>query len=335
MSLKKAIIPVAGVGSRLRPHTHTQPKPMMPVAGKPILGHIIDSIIDAGITHQVFVLGYLGEKIREYVETEYSDKIQAEFVVQEPRRGLAHAIYLCKTETLEAEEILIVLGDTIFGNEIKQILQSPYPNLLGVQEVETPRKFGIIIADEDNKVVKAIEKPEIPVSNLAMVGLYKFRQIKLLFQCIQDLMENSPENANQFFLTDGIMKMVEKGVGVHVFQVDNWYDCGNRESLLHTNRILLDRAKNKQVHQFENTVILPPVHIAPGCDIRNSVIGPYVAIAENSHIYNSIVRDSIVGAYAQLEDIVLHKSVLGNDTSFKGKSHSVNVGDSTEIDLNE
>ncbi len=117
--------------------------------------------------------------------------------------------------------------------------------------------------------------------------------------------------------------------------MDNWYDCGNRESLLETNRILLERHKIQPEYHFENTVILPPVHIAPGCNIQNSIIGPYVAVAENSHINNSIIRDSIIGAYAQLEDIVLHKSVLGNDTTFKGKSHSVNVGDSTEIDLNE
>ncbi|MBX7242501.1 MAG: NTP transferase domain-containing protein [Bacteroidia bacterium] len=335
MSVKKAIIPVAGVGSRLRPHTHTQPKPMMPVAGKPILGHIIDSLIDSGITQQVFILGYLGEKIREYVEAEYTHKIEMEFVIQEPRKGLAHAIGLCKKEIQKSDEILIILGDTIFGDEIAQILASPHPNILGVQEVENPRKFGIVVTDENRKVIKAIEKPEIPVSNLAMVGIYKIKQIKILLQCINEMMIEESEKGKQFYLTDAIMKMIEKGVTFNAFTVDNWYDCGNRESLLETNRILLERHKIHPEYQFENTVILPPVYIASGCNIRNSIIGPYVAVAENSDINNSIVRDSIIGAYAQLEDIVLHKSVLGNDTTFKGKSHSVNVGDSTEIDLNE
>ena len=335
MSIKKAIIPVAGVGSRLRPHTHTQPKPMMPVAGKPILGHIIDSIIEAGITQQVFILGYLGEKIREYVESEYADKIQAEFVVQEPRKGLAHAIGLCKKEVQKVDELIIVLGDTIFGEEIMQIMASPYTNILGVQEVENPRKFGIVVTDEQNRVIKAVEKPEIPVSNLAMVGLYKIKQVKLLFKCITEMMVEEDIKGKQFYLTDAIMRMIDNGATFNAFSVDSWYDCGNKESLLQTNRILLERIKKKTEYYFENTVILPPVHIAPGCVIRNSVIGPYVAVAENSHISNSIVRDSIIGAYAQLEDIVLHKSVLGNDTTFKGKAHSVNVGDSTEIDLNE
>lgn len=333
--MRKAIIPVAGVGSKLRPHTHTQPKPMMPVAGKPILGHIIDSLIEAGITHHVFVLGYLGEKIREYVESEYADKITMHFVVQEPRRGLAQAVGLCKEHLADASELIIVLGDTIFGDEIQRIIRNPFPNLLGVQEVDDPRKFGICALDSEGLVKTAIEKPDIPVSNLAMVGLYKVKQIKDLLISIEEMLAIERDKHYQFTLTEAIMRMIQKGIAFQPFKIDNWYDCGNKDTLLHTNRILLARQEQALKYHFENTVILPPVHIAAGCIIRNSIIGPFVAIAENTLIENSVVKDAIIGAYSHLDSIILNQSVLGNDTTLKGKAHRVNIGDSTEIDFDE
>lgn len=332
----KAIIPVAGVGSKLRPHTHTQPKPLMPVAGKPILGHIIDSLLAEGIEQQVFVLGYLGEKIREYVQSQYGDKVKAEFVVQEPRRGLAQAVVLCKEYVLDYEEIVIVLGDTIFGKDIHHILTLGN-NILGVQEVDDPRKFGVAVLDDSKKkVLKVVEKPMIPTSNLALVGLYKIKEAGILFQCIDKMMQLPPTDyTGQYLLTDAIMAMIQQGVVFETYKVENWYDCGSRESLLASNRILLEKIRDFPDYPYENTVILPPVQIAENCNIKNSIIGPYVAIAENTVISNSIIRNSIVGAYSQLETIILNNSVLGNDTTLKGKAHSVNIGDSTEIDFDE
>lgn len=333
--MRKAIIPVAGVGSKLRPHTHTQPKPMMPVAGKPILGHIIDSLIDAGITHHVFVLGYLGEKIREYVENEYADAITMDFVVQEPRRGLAEAVILCKQQVQDASELIIILGDTIFGNDVKRILLNSAANVLGVQEVDDPRKFGICATDAEGMVTKVVEKPEIPMSNLAMVGLYKIQQIKVLLESIDEMLAEPHDKHYQFTLTEAIANMMQKGISFQTMDIDNWYDCGNKDTLLKTNRILLQRQPQKLKYHFENSVVIPPVNIAAGCKIHNSIIGPYVAIAENTLIENSVVKDSIIGAYSHLDSIILNKSVLGNDTMLKGKAHSINIGDSTEIDFDE
>lgn len=332
----KAIIPVAGIGSKLRPHTHTQPKPLMPVAGKPILGHIIDSLLEEGVYHQVFVLGYLGEKIREYVQQQYADKIHASFVVQEPRRGLAHAVSLCKEYLTDDEEIIIILGDTIFGKDIHNILKLQ-DNILGVQEVNDPRKFGVAVWDSSkNKVLKVIEKPEIPTSNLALVGLYKIKNSNILFDCIENMMRKPAKSEReQYSLTDALMDMIQQDIVFNIYKVENWYDCGSRKSLLLSNQILLEKNNRLPDVPFENTVILPPVHIAENCVISNSIIGPYVAIAENTNINNSIVKNSIIGAYSQLDTIILNNSVLGNDTSLKGKAHSVNIGDSTEIDFDE
>ncbi len=329
----KAVIPVAGVGTKLRPHTHTQPKPLIPVAGKPILGHIIENILDSGITDFVFVIGYLGEKIRQYVSDNYGDQLQAEFVVQAPREGLGHAISVAKDAFRDCENILIVLGDTIFDVNLKSLLQSPY-STIGVQVVEDPRKFGVAMLDQEGFIVSVKEKPKIPKSNLALVGIYLIREVPQLIAGLEDLISKDERGeTGEFHLTDGLMKMIEGGVKFKTHMVDNWFDCGRRDTLLATNRLLMERRGDHPDYVFPNTVILPPVYIDPSCEIRDSIIGPNVAIAEHAQISNSIVRNSILGAYSQLHAIVLDQSVIGNDASLKGKSTSVNIGDNTEIDF--
>lgn len=330
----KAVIPVAGVGTKLRPHTHTQPKPLIPVAGKPILGHIIDHLMDAGIKKQVFIIGYMRDKIRDYVTSNYTGKLEMEFVVQEPRKGLAHALWMAKEQLEDCQEILINLGDTIFGEDIVKI-QETEGSMLAVQEVDNPREFGIAQVGTDGLVTQLVEKPEIPRSNLALIGLYKIAQLPLLWEALDDMLGAGIDEDQEYSLTDALMLMVEKGATFRPHSVSNWYDCGRKQSLLLTNRILLTNQSPQQNLSFTNTVIIPPVHIAEGCQISHSVIGPYVAIAEQAQIRNSIVKDSILGAYSQLESIILHNSVIGNDTSLRGKSNSINIGDNTEIDFDE
>lgn len=330
----KAVIPVAGAGTRLRPHTHTQPKPLIPVAGKPILGHIIDNLLEAGITDMVFIVGYLKEKIREYVNDQYQGKIQASFVVQEPRYGLAHAMWKAKEELQEETEILVVLGDTIFGKDTHDVLRME-GSVLAVHQVDDPREFGVALLDEHMHVKKVVEKPQIPTSNLAMVGMYKLGHVPVLISVLDDMMvEARLEDGIEYSLTDALMLMIHRGITFRTLTVENWFDCGRKQTLLDTNRILLARSKSGS-YAFEDTVIIPPVQIAEGCDIANSIIGPFVAIAEGAHIRNSIVSHSILGAYSGLDSIVLKDSVIGNDTSLRGKSNSINIGDNTEIDFEE
>ncbi|HEX2899831.1 MAG TPA: sugar phosphate nucleotidyltransferase [Bacteroidia bacterium] len=330
----KAIIPVAGVGTTLRPHTHTQPKPLIPVAGKPILGHIIENLMSVGIKDFVFVIGYLGEKIEEFVRGRYEGRIQMEFVVQSPREGTGHAIWVARNSFIEADEILIVLGDTIFDVDLEAVLRS-LDSTVGVQVVDDPRKFGVAMLDERGYVTSVVEKPRIPKSNLALVGLYRIKEVTALVDALQNLIANKQRgDRNEYHLTDAIMKMIAAGVRIRTHMVDNWFDCGQKESLLETNRILLERIQNLPEYQYPDCVILHPVHISENCTIEGSIIGPNVAIAENAVIRNSIVRNSILGAYSQLDSIVLNGSVIGNDASLRGKSNSVNIGDNTEIDFN-
>jgi len=329
----KAVIPVAGVGSRLRPHTHTQPKPLIPVAGKPILGHIIDSLISVGITQQVFVVGYLRDKIQAYIEEHYKGIIQAEFIVQEPRRGLGHALWVAKDAIKDEEEILIMLGDTIiFGHEIQALL-SMEGSVLGVHDVDNPREFGVAVLNEDRVVKKLIEKPKIPTSNLALVGIYKISQTPVFVDVLEKMASEDLPSNKEYLLTNALMEMVNKGVDFRTLRIENWFDCGRKQSLLDANRILLERIEKLDNYSFPNTVIIHPVHIGTGCRISNSILGPYVAIADNAVIQESIVKNAILGAYSTLKTIILDHSVVGSDTSLKGNQTSLNIGDNTEIDF--
>ena len=331
--MMKAVIPVAGVGTRLRPHTHTQPKPLIPVAGKPILGHIIDSLIDVGITQQVFIVGYLRDKIQAYIDTHYKDKIEATYFVQEPRRGLGHALWVAREAFKEEDEILIMLGDTIiFGNEIQEILNIP-GSALGVHDVDNPREFGVAVLNEDRLVKKLVEKPIIPTSNLALVGIYKISQIPVFTEVLEDMMEENLPISQEYLLTNALMDMVNKGVAIRTLRVENWFDCGRKQSLLDANRILLERIDKLDNYSFPNSVIIHPVHIGKGCRISNSILGPYVAIADHAVIQDSIVKNSILGSYSTLQTIILDHSVVGSDTILKGNLTSVNIGDNTEIDF--
>lgn len=330
----KAVIPVAGVGTKLRPHTHTLPKPLIPVAGKPILGHIIDNLIAVGIRDQVFVVGYLREKIQDYVESHYKGQIDMEFVVQEPRKGLGHAIWMTREHIQNTEEILIALGDTIFGDDTEQLLAME-GSVLAVQEVDRPGEFGIASVDPKGVVTKLTEKPKIPTSNLALIGMYKIDQVPMLLTVLDEMMQQGIKEDEEYFLTDALMHMVAKGVRFHTLKVEDWFDCGRSNTLLQANQILLSRVPTHNETRFPNSVIIPPVYIAENCDIQHSIIGPFVAIGENAVIRNSIVKNSILGAYSTLDSIHLDQSVVGNDTLLKGKSTAINIGDNTEIDFSE
>lgn len=330
----KAVIPVAGIGSNLRPHTHTQPKPLIPVAGKPILGHIIDNLIEAGITDHVFIIGYMREKIQEYVELHYEGRIQMEFVVQEPRKGLAHALWVSREAIKDSEEILVVLGDTIFGVDTRKVLELE-GSILAVSQVEDPRKFGIAILDDKEKVKMLREKPEIPTSNLGLVGMYKISPVSVLIEELEKMMQQAIPDGHEYPLVDALMGMIHRGYVFRVHKVEHWFDCGERKSLLQVNRILLERKGDHIPKVGRNSVIIPPVYIAENCIIENSIIGPHVAIAENARILNSIVKNSILGAYSTLDSMMLNASIVGNDTALHGKFTSVNIGDNTEIDFDE
>lgn len=328
----KAIIPVAGAGTKLRPHTYTQPKALIPLAGRTILSIIIDQLVDAGINEFVFVVGYLGEKIQHYVEKKYP-QLTCHFVQQNSREGTGHALSLTR-DIVGTDEILIVLGDTICECDFKEVIDSPF-SMLGLKKVDDPRNFGVAELDETGKITRVVEKPQIPKSNLALVGLYKIKETQQLYDCLQSNIDNKIKSHDEFQLTDALECMIEHGVQFNGFKVSNWFDCGRKDTLLETNAILLKKYKlaNNPVLPYENTIIIPPVSIGEGCNIKNAIIGPNVAIGDNTVINYSIVKDSIIGSFSNLYEVVLKSSLIGSDANIRGLSQSLNIGDNTEIDL--
>lgn len=328
-----AIIPVAGAGTQLRPHTYTQPESLIPVAGKPILGFIIEQLVENGIQEFIFIIGYLGEKVSEFVDANYPN-INKKYVVQQHREGLGHAIWLCRKMIPKKSEVLIVLGDTIIDADWKKLL-SLKTSALGVKKVNDPRKFGVAEFGADGFIVHVSEKPTIPKSNLALVGLYKIKEFDLLIKSIDYNIKHNLKKKNEFYLTDGIQGMIEQGVKIDGFKVDNWYDCGQKEILLQTNALLLNKKKKQTLSKknMHNCIVIEPVHIGKNTVLKNCIIGPNATIGDNTTIYDSIIRDSIIGQYTKLNDVVLFNSLIGSDSAIWGSSQSLNIGDNTELDL--
>ena len=329
----KAIIPVAGIGSRLKPHTQTQPKSLIPVAGKPILGHIMDHLVAAGIDEFVFIIGYLGDKIEQFLTDNYAD-VKLSFVMQTVGKGIGHAIWLAKNEINVEEPVFIVLGDTIFEADLKEVFASENSRL-GVKKVEDPRLFGVAEVETDGRIKKLIEKPKIPHSNLALVGLYYIKETAELMQCLEYNIQNDIRNNNEFHLTDALECMIQKGVKMETFPVSTWFDCGKKDIILQTNKTLLKRREIGNYKKFtdQGNIIIPPVYIADSAQIENSIIGPDVSVGADAIISQSIVKNSIIGQGASLKHAIIENSLIGSDASLSGAVHSLNIGDSAEINL--
>jgi len=328
----KAVIPVAGAGTKLRPLTYTQPKALIPIAGKTILSHIVDQLSEAGITEFIFIVGYLGEKIQDYVKQTYPN-LTTHFVYQNERQGTGHAVELTK-KLIGDEPIFVALGDTICEFDVKEIIDSP-DSMIGIRKVDDPRDFGVATIDENGFIEHLVEKPAIPKSNMALVGLYKINETAVLFECLQQLFVENITTRGEYNLTDALACMIQKGTRFRSFKVANWFDCGKKESILETNATLLKKMGGHvpAADIYKDTIIIHPVSIAEGCTISNAIIGPHVTIGPNTTITQSIIRDSIIGGYTNLHEVVLDNSLIGSDASVKGLSRSLNIGDNTEIDF--
>lgn len=328
----KAIIPVAGAGTKLRPLTYTQPKALIPIAGKAILSYIVDQLKDAGINEFIFIVGYFGDKIQDYIKQNYPE-IKSHFVYQNERQGTGHAIELTRS-IVNHDEVFVALGDTICEYDLHEVMQSPY-SMLGVRKVDDPRDFGVATINEEGFIESVVEKPAIPKSNTALVGLYKIKESSLLYSCLQHLFVQDIKTQGEYNLTDALDCMIQRGAKFKCFKVKNWFDCGKKETLIESNATLLKKSGGNitSVHSFDDTIIIPPVSIAQGCQINNSIIGPHVAIGSNSSISNSVVRNSIIGSYTHINQVVLDSSLIGSDANVNGLSKTLNIGDNTEIEF--
>jgi glucose-1-phosphate thymidylyltransferase len=322
----KAVIPVAGEGTRLRPHTHTVPKPLLRVAGKAILGHILDDVVELGIRDVVLIVGYRGQHIVDYVKANYD--LNVSFVEQGERLGLGHAIYLTR-EHVGDEPVLVLLGDTIFKGDFARIVGAG-GNYLGVKEVPDPERFGVVEV-EDGRIVNLVEKPAEPRSNLAIVGIYCIEDGGKLYDALDTIISEDLRTRGEYQLTDALNLMIKRGIDLRAFEIDGWYDCGKAETLLETNRDLLEMAGSSIT--VPGSIIIDPVNIAEDVTIEASVIGPYVSISGKTVVRQSIIRNSILGSGALVEDALLDSSLIGDNAVVRGLFKKLNVGDSSEIDF--
>ena len=328
MSNMKVIIPLGGLGTRLRPHTYTRPKPLINVAGKPMLGHIVDKFAGLPVEEFIFVVGYLGEQIEHYVKSTYA--FPARFVEQKEALGQAHALWLCREYV--AGSVLVIFGDTLFDADLGELGRSPQDNLAYVKEVEDPRRFGVAALRSDGCVERFVEKPDTMVNRLAVIGMYYYTDGSQLMNACKELMDRRIQTKGEYFLADANNLMIGQGARFVTRTVDVWLDTGKPETVLETNRYLLDNGSDNsgQVH-FPACVIVPPVNVHPTAQIEEAVIGPYATIGENCHIHRAIIRDSIIEADATIIDTFLDQSLIGREAMVTGRYRKFNVGDSASV----
>jgi len=320
----KAIIPAAGEGTRLRPHTHTMPKVLVGVAGKPILGHILDALCGVGVDEVILVVGYLGDQVAEYVRTHYS--LQTRYVPQGERKGLGHAIYLTREYTDESP-LMIVYGDTIFDVDLSGVVKRSQTQI-GVKEVEDPRRFGVVTKEGD-RITGFVEKPDTPVSNLAIVGINYIVSPNVLFDCLEEIIREDVKTKGEYQLTDALQRMLERGEEMRTFSVEGWFDCGKPETLLETNHYLLAKASHYRTR--DRSIIIPPVFVADSAKVEDCIIGPDVTIDEEADVRSSIIRNSIISREAKVRDVVLSGSLIGVSAEVHGPTTQLNVGHSSEV----
>ena len=326
----QVIIPVAGRGTRLQPHTFSKPKPLVACAGKPVLGHILDKLVDLDVEDIVFIVGHLGEQIEQYVEPNYN--LKAHYVVQEELKGQAHAIRL--TRDLIHGPVLIIFVDTIFETDLAKLTSIQSDGVIHVKEVDDPRRFGVVTVGDDGYITRFVEKPSTPVSNLAVVGVYFIRDHAAMFNAIDELIERDIQTKGEYFLADAFQLMVERGAKLEAWTIPVWEDCGTPEALLQTNRYLLKNGRaNDSEASYPGTLIVPPAYIHPTAKIDGSVIGPYATISAHCEVHHAIIRDSIVDEESDIHDIILDQSLIGKRALVQGQHHKMNVGDAASVEI--
>lgn len=324
-------MPVAGKGTRLRPHTHLTPKPLLRVGDKPVLSYILDDLRELGVHEAVLITGHLKEKVEAFMKSEYPD-FHAVYTEQVEQRGTADAIALA--EPFVQEEMLIIFVDTLFDADLSLVKRLPddVAGVIWAKEVEDYQRFGVLVTDEDGFMREIIEKPSTPVSKLANIGLYYIRDWKLLFEGIHHVMNSPPGPSGEYYLTDAFQYMVDKGARLKVEPVQGWYDAGKPETLLETNAHVLSTSRGRRPESLgEGVTVHEPVHVADGVTLEHSEIGPNVTIGTGTTVRGSTLRDTIVGENTSIVDSRLNDSLVGNDVKVHGVTGQVDLGDHSVV----
>jgi glucose-1-phosphate thymidylyltransferase len=325
----KVIIPLAGKGTRLRPHTHLVPKPMLKIAGKPVMDYILEDLRRMGGVEQViYITGHLKEKVEEHARTKFAD-LPSVFVEQKVQDGTAGAVHLA--EPYVDQDVLIIFVDTIFDADLSVIKTTDADGIIWVKEVEDYQRFGVVVTDADDNMTKIVEKPKTPISKRANIGLYYIKNWKLLMEGINHVL-TQPKNQGEYFLTDAFQYMIDHGAKLRVIDVEGWYDAGKLDTLLETNRTVLDKGAARRPKNIEASVTIhDPVYIEDDVTLSNSVIGPNVSIGAGSVIEGATLTDTIIGRKAKVKQSSLRNSMIGDDVTIEGIHGELTVTDHSEI----
>ncbi len=323
----KVIIPLAGKGTRLRPHTHVTPKPLLEVAGKPVMSYILDDLERLGGVDQiVYVTGHLKERVEEYVKKHYH--FPSVFVEQVVQNGTASAVELARPYV--DEPVLIIFVDTIFETDLSVINDTDADGIIWVKEVEDYQRFGVVVSDADGNMTRIVEKPSEPISKRANIGLYYIRNWKLLYEGIDHVMKQAP-NKGEYYLTDAFQYMIDHGARIRVVDVAGWYDAGKLDTLLETNAVMLRKGRAHRPESAGDSRIFDPVFIHDEAVLQHATVGPNVSIGAGTVVRNSEIRDSVVGERSTIADSTLRNSMVGDEVVLEGVKGSVTVGDHSEV----
>jgi glucose-1-phosphate thymidylyltransferase len=323
----KLVIPMAGLGTRMRPHTWSRPKPLLPVAGRPMLAHILDRFRELPIDEYVFIVGWLGDQVKDYMD-QYTD-IPTTFIRQDEMLGQAHAIWLAR-ERLEGP-LFLMFVDTLFdGIDLSDLEQLSLDGMIFTKEIDDPRRFGVVETDSDGRATKLIEKPESMDNKTVLMGLYYFQDGAWLARACEELIDRQIQTKGEYYLSDTVSLMIEQGAHFRTRPVGVWKDTGKPETTFETQRYLLEQGHdNSHLAPRPGVVINPPVFIHPKAVVEQSVIGPNVAIGEEAVVRDSILRDTIVDEGASLTAVLLRYAIVGRWAQLSGGFREVNIGDSS------
>jgi glucose-1-phosphate thymidylyltransferase len=328
----KIILPVAGKGTRLRPHTHTRAKSLVQVAGKTVLEHIIERLKVLAAEELIFITDENGQQIEAFMKRCFPD-LKCSYIVQKDRLGPAHAVSLAAPRIVPGDDVLVVFNDTIFVTDLGRILDlcADCDGLIFSKEVEDYQRFGVNVI-RDGIIVDMVEKPDTPISRLAQVGLYYLRDASGFMRYLDQAIQAGDTVKGEFYLPAVFMRMIRDGLRFRAPEIDDWLDCGKPETLLETNRYLLEQRHSCR-GELVDTVVIPPVYIAEGVKVKGSIIGPYVSLATGTVVEASIIRDSIINADCHVRDANLRFSILGNAVKLSGSPRRMNIGDDSLIEI--
>ena len=332
-STLKVVIPMAGLGTRLRPQTWSKPKQLLSVAGKPVLDHVLASLAslpESTDIELVNIVGYLGDQIEEHLKKNFPE-IKSHFITQENPRGQSHALKLAEAHL--NGPLLVVFADTLIETDLSKLNSESAEALVWVKEVSDPRRFGVAEVGGDGWVKRLIEKPTDIENNLAIVGFYYFRDGSRLIDAIDEQIKSNLQLKGEFFLADAVNILLEHGMKMHTQQVNVWLDAGTPEALLETNRYLLQKGLDNSIDaaKRQGIAVYPPVYIHPSAKITGSIIGPDVSIGAGCLVDHSIIRDSILEEEADAAGIILEHSLVGRRACLRSRPGIINVGDNTEL----